>query len=396
MFQGVKMNLKILSLLAILFIASCGNPPLPNQSAILEIQITDSESKELGTELIPKKNCDGTAELENTIQKSRTIQYIIEVQNGMSVNANGQIGFAGTDVELGTTVANYFGQSYGTSESLSRSITVKAGMGTNMEHTVRQVEVWKIGQAKISIGGQETIIPFKFRSDFAIELATSKNLGDCNTSTPPIQATPSPAIALDVYDTFDDSKYDGNINQSLWLVNPDDNMTLYQENGKLVLQASEPKDYGTLWINPWNGNLTTLQSYNAIEAKFSWEPEIKNKLYLGLTIQQSWTPQRLYACDFILVETSSFLHCTGTDNEQTHSPNDVPIVPNRVYTLRFEIDLRTAIFVIYLDNNVIDTYQPPNPEKWLQGPISYNVHLGTEPNSSGISYVDDVKFEQLK
>jgi len=82
---------------------------------------------------------------KNTIQKSRTIQYIIEVQNGMSVNANGQIGFAGTDVELGTTVANYFGQSYGTSESLSRSITVKAGMGTNMEHTVRQVEVWKIG-----------------------------------------------------------------------------------------------------------------------------------------------------------------------------------------------------------------------------------------------------------
>jgi len=105
----------------------------------------------------------------------------MEVQNGVSVNANGQVGFAGTDVELGATVASQFGQSYGTSETLSRSITVKAGIRTDMQHTIRQVEIWKVGQARISVGGQETIIPFKFRSNFAIELVNSQDLG-CGTS----------------------------------------------------------------------------------------------------------------------------------------------------------------------------------------------------------------------
>jgi len=167
-------------------VASCGNPPstnqTTNQNAIIDIQITGSELKEIETETISQPNCTGTAEVENTVQKSRTIQYVIEVQNGASVNANGQVGFAGTDVELGATVANHFGQSYGTSESLTRSITVKAGIGTDMQHTIRQIEIWKVGQAKISVGGQETVIPFTFRSDFTIELAHSVDLKDCGTS----------------------------------------------------------------------------------------------------------------------------------------------------------------------------------------------------------------------
>jgi len=179
--MGLQKLWSLMILLAFL-VTSCGTPPQTNQSAVIEIQITGSEPKEIETETIPQQNCTGTAEVENTVQKSRTIQYVIEVQNGTSVNANGQIGFAGTDIELGATVANHFGQSYGTSESLSRSITVKAGIGTDMQHTIRQVEIWKIGQAKISVGGQETVIPFKFRSDFAIELVNSVDLKDCGTS----------------------------------------------------------------------------------------------------------------------------------------------------------------------------------------------------------------------
>src|SRR5215211_511914 len=162
------MKSKLFSSLVILLVfitTSCGTPPDPtqsgsNESTNIEIQITGSESRELGTETIPQPNCTGTAEVENLVERSRTVEHVMEVQNGVSVNANGQIGFAGTDIELGATVASQFGQSYGTSETLTRSITVKAKPGTNMQHVIKQMEIWKVGQAKISIGGQQTIIPF--------------------------------------------------------------------------------------------------------------------------------------------------------------------------------------------------------------------------------------------
>lgn len=205
------MKLKKLTSLVImltLLITSCGNPPSSNQNGSnqgknIEIQITGTESKELGTETISQPNCTGVAEVENSVEKSRTIEYVMEVQNGASVNANGKVGFAGTEVELGTTVAGQFGQSYGTSETLTRSITVKAKPGTNMQHVIRQVEIWKVGQAKISVGGQQTIITFKFRSGFAIELANSQDLG-CGTPTivpvnptnPPISGPISTKVSL--------------------------------------------------------------------------------------------------------------------------------------------------------------------------------------------------------
>jgi len=183
------MKMKELLSLLILFpfiVTSCGTsqPPAPgsNPTVNIEIQQMGSETKEVGKEIVSQNNCGGTAELENVVEKSRAIEYVMEVQNGVSVNANGQVGFAGTDVELGTTVATQFGLSYGTSETVSRSIIVKAQAGTNMQHVIRHMEVWEIGQATVTVGGQQTIIPFSFRSNFAIELAESNQL-PCPTGT---------------------------------------------------------------------------------------------------------------------------------------------------------------------------------------------------------------------
>ncbi len=200
-------KLPSLLFLIIFFVASCGTPPSSqggnNPNADIEIQITDIEPIELGTDTISQPNCTGTAEVENTIEKSRTIQYVVEVQNGVSVNANGQVGFAGTNVELGATVASQLGQSYGTSETLTRSITVKAKPETSMQHAIRQIEIWKIGQATISVGGQQTIIPFKFRSDFTIELVNSQNIypNGCDNLPSPTQipALPSTPTAKPIY-----------------------------------------------------------------------------------------------------------------------------------------------------------------------------------------------------
>jgi hypothetical protein len=176
----------------LLFLSGCGSSPQPsNSSPQIQVEITGTEIKELGTETISQLNCTGSAEVENVVEKSRQIMYVMEVQNGAQVNANGQVGFAGTDIELGATVSAQFGQSYGMSETLSRSLIVKASPGTNMQHTVRQQEIWKNGKATVTVGGQQTVIPFKYRYDFTIELINSIDLENCAS----LVAVPQPTTS---------------------------------------------------------------------------------------------------------------------------------------------------------------------------------------------------------
>ena len=173
-----------------LFLSACGGVPtatsIPATSIDTSPQITinfaDTEAVELVSETVSQPNCDGTAEVENQVQKSRAIEHIIEASVGVSVNANGQIGFAGTDIELGLTVAEQLGTSYGTTETIAKSVTVKAKPGTSMQHVLKLTELWKVGTADVRVGNQETTIPFRFRHDFAIELVSSRDAG-CNTTT---------------------------------------------------------------------------------------------------------------------------------------------------------------------------------------------------------------------
>lgn len=211
------------------------------------------------------------------------------------------------------------------------------------------------------------------------------------TPTPTIEPTPT-----FLYDTFDSPIHDGYINQALWVVNANNNMGIYQNNGKLVFQASKPKNSGVLWINPTSGVKASIQNYNFIEANFSWEENITNRVFFGLTVLQNWSPRVGYSCDFVLMESIPVLHCSGTDGQQTISPKDISVVAGRAYELRFEINPTTATFVIYLNDTVIDTYNPPSPEKWLQGQISYDIHLGADPGSMATGYVDDVRFGKVR
>lgn len=211
------------------------------------------------------------------------------------------------------------------------------------------------------------------------------------TSTPTIEPTPT-----FLYDTFDNPTHDGYINEALWVAHTNRNMGIYQNNGTLVFQASKPNNSGALWINPTTGVKTSLQNYNFIEAKFSWGPNIENQVFFGITVLQNWSPRVSYSCDFILMEALPVLHCSGIDGQQTVSPKDIPVVTGREYELRFEINPTTAAFVIYLDDTVIDTYNPPSPKKWLQGQTSYDIHFGAEPGSLATGYVDEVRFGTLK
>jgi len=364
-----------------------GNPALNTTWSLTKLVSVGVPIEDSVTETVEVKNCG--------IPIEKTTDCTAGTSSDLTVSANGGGAF-GTGAQF--TLDAGIGTTLGIGKTSGQSVKLETPSdGFIYTYTVNKKYQVINGEAiASSSSGEEQVVNYSFHASCSIDIISKEQTTCSGGNLTPTQQPPSPASGIDVYDMFDNSKYNGKIDQSLWVVNPDDNMTAYQDNGKLVFQASEPSDYGTLWINPMNGTKTSLQIYNAIEAEFSWDPEIKNKLYLGLGIEQSWSPRVAYICDFILIKDSSFLHCSGIDNEQTLSPNDVEVVPNRIYSLRLEVNPATATFIVYLDNNIIDTYKPPHPEKWQQGPIIYNLHLGSDPNSSGTSYVDNVKFGQIK
>jgi len=201
MLSTTKYSIVFISLF--LLLTACSNGGMTQGSTVgstpnVMIEILDGtypEAREIRIETIPQNNCGGTAEVENQVQRSRSIARTIEVGGGFEVNANGGIGFADTDVELGAAVATQLGYSYGTVEDISRSITVKAKPGTRMEHHVSLQEIWEGGTAKIVVNGQEITVPFSFRSDFAIELLDSKDIGcepELSATSPVAELTDTP------------------------------------------------------------------------------------------------------------------------------------------------------------------------------------------------------------
>ena len=143
------------------------------------------EKRIISNEVIPQPNCGGTSTLSNTVERSHSVAHTLEVIGGASVNASGEVGVPGVAaVQVGAEVAAQYGLTYGQQETLSRSLTVAAKEGTNMRHTIQQVEYWETGEIVIAVGDNK--LPpysYRFRKDFGVEPVQSENIG-CPSPTP--------------------------------------------------------------------------------------------------------------------------------------------------------------------------------------------------------------------
>lgn len=175
--------------------------PEINVEVIGDIQVEPITVKE---EIVGQPNCGGTDGVENEVRRSRTIVRTVELGTGLELSSEVGINLAAVEASVGAAVASRLGYTYGTSEELSRAITVKAAPNTSMKHSIRQQEMWEVGEVRISIGSQQLAVPFRFRSDFSVELVGSENVG-CPTTpepsnTPTATATstssPSPTSTL--------------------------------------------------------------------------------------------------------------------------------------------------------------------------------------------------------
>ncbi|MDM8531743.1 SUMF1/EgtB/PvdO family nonheme iron enzyme [Anaerolineales bacterium HSG25] len=189
----------LLQLTLIIPMLACGGNgnETTDQAAAPVVQITIKEDDNpllevVDVEVVPQDNCGGSAEVENGLERSRTIEHTMTVGGGIELTADGGIKPGGVGVNLGASVAANYDVGYGQADEIGRSITVKAKEGTRMEHTIQLVEQFETGEAIVIIDGSTYKVPFVFRTDFAVILQGSQDLGCKPTATPdPNQPEPT-------------------------------------------------------------------------------------------------------------------------------------------------------------------------------------------------------------
>lgn len=144
------------------------------------IDLTEPIYESIRTENIKQPNCTGTGEVDNVIERTMGINHSIVVGLGLTVDVDGKLEVFGTGVDLGAAISSELGYEYGTMESITRSITVRAAPKTHMVHIIQLSEVWEAGTARVTSNGQSTDIPFRYRANFSIDLIKSVPV-DCVT-----------------------------------------------------------------------------------------------------------------------------------------------------------------------------------------------------------------------
>ncbi len=141
-----------------------------NQSQPIVIEQGEPELEVINQRTITQNNCGGSLDVESIIERSRTIQHVLTLPDGFVVGEDGTTLIDDTTVKLGEAIAEQLGYEYGTVEQVSRSLVVRAEPQSNMLYEFAESNVWETGQATITIMDEEITLPFRFQTDFAIEL----------------------------------------------------------------------------------------------------------------------------------------------------------------------------------------------------------------------------------
>ena len=200
---------------------------------------------------------------------------------------------------------------------------------------------------------------------------------------------------MKLYDDFNG----GNLDSKKWAFGPDPGMTMTQQDGVLKLSA----DTGVCSAGGCGGGVTViggnttaaerpLSLTNAIEAKMSLVNEFSGSVfYVLLKIRADLPYHSAYIC--FLVENSNELYFEcSSDISPTHTSKRISVARNQYYTVRIEVDPSNTTFRAYLNNGLVDVFEPSNPDQIKNLKFIFSVLLGVGSNTSGSALVDDLRL----
>lgn len=208
--------------------------------------------KSISEEIIPQNNCYGNSPVSTVIQRSRTIKRSVDLGSGVTVSGSGEVGVPGMgDVQVGAEIAANYNVSYGDEETVSRNIMLTAKEGSNLNHRVRQYEVWETGEVIISSGNTEVArYPYEFRSDFKFELVDVEPI-QCLTGN---AASPLPTQTATVV--------------PLTVTSPPPTATVIPPTATLPIIVSVTKDFTIQANQGWNDTRQVVKAGDLVEIAY--------------------------------------------------------------------------------------------------------------------------------
>ena len=145
----------VVLLFVLVLSAACGgsNQPEPGVTPTVEptavsvvpqifVVPRETEKRLVSTEVINQPNCDGTVETSDTVERSHSLLRTLELGTGITVSAEGRAGIPGVgEVAVGAAVASYYNVSYGTADTITRSVTVGAKELTHVQYTIQHLSL---------------------------------------------------------------------------------------------------------------------------------------------------------------------------------------------------------------------------------------------------------------
>jgi hypothetical protein len=209
---------------------------------------------------------------------------------------------------------------------------------------------------------------------------------------------------MKLYDDFNSKAYDGNyesyhFDSKKWAFGPDPGVTTIQQDGVLQLVA-DTGICGSICeggVTLVGGTTTvaerTLSLTNAIEAKISLANEFSGSWFSATLKVYAVLPYYWhYICFMGESPSEVYFECVDSNNALMHFSKRIPITRNQYYTVRIEVDPSTATFRSYLNNQLVDLYEPSNAAELKKSKFIFLVLIGANSNTTGSAFVDEIRL----
>jgi len=205
-----------------------------------------------------------------------------------------------------------------------------------------------------------------------------------------------------VYDNFNNSAYDGKINESLWNFYMDNRTgQIYQKDGVLVLSLDEIPSWSEDY---YVGIGLSSRMYNYIianptffESKFKLDSPQTGAVYLNIVFDSTPVLGDVSGCTFGFGDKQAAFIC-GFFGERSsfYNTQQVLVDYGTWHTARIEVDPATMKFTYYFDGEFVDSYIPANAEELKKAEAHFDVGIGSQYTEASIGYIDDVRIGQIE